>query len=198
MIDLVTRLRAEGESPVTGTNARVAGWAMRAFDTDRGMRAAFTILRHRHQAACSLPRPSRKSRLRFLELRKSKPRPLGIAPFLPGRSRSKSSSRNGPYRGTARADGRTPRIRRLPGSAPSAGAAAARDRGQPAGKHDAFEQVVGDASSGSKPLSLDPVGQLRRAFIGHEIGDYRYFLQHFEAASRTAGRSFGSTPRAKL
>ena len=42
-----------------------------------------------------------------------------------------------------------------------AGAAAARDRGQPHGS-DAFEQVVSNASSGSKPLSLDPVGQLRQ------------------------------------
>jgi predicted outer membrane protein len=32
-----------------------------------------------------------------------------------------------------------------------------------------------------------PSGSFDRAFIGHEIGDYRYFLQHFEAASRTGG-----------
>jgi hypothetical protein len=25
------------------------------------------------------------------------------------------------------------------------------------------------------------------AFLRHEIGDYRYFVQHFEAASRTSG-----------
>src|SRR5271165_5473296 len=42
---------------------------------------------------CSLQRSLRKSRLRFLELRKSKSKPLGIAPFLPGRSRSRSSGR---------------------------------------------------------------------------------------------------------
>jgi predicted O-methyltransferase YrrM len=30
-------------------------------------------------------------------------------------------------------------------------------------------------------------GSFDRAFIGHEIGDYRYFLQHSEAASRTGG-----------
>ena len=49
----------------------------------------------------------------------------------------------------------------LPRSTPSAGAAAAGDHGQPTGSG-AFEQVVGNASSGSKPLSLDPVGQLRQ------------------------------------
>ena len=32
-----------------------------------------------------------------------------------------------------------------------------------------------------------PSGSFDRAFIRHEIGDYRYFLQHFEAASRTGG-----------
>ena len=32
-----------------------------------------------------------------------------------------------------------------------------------------------------------PSASFDRAFIRHEIGDYRYFLQHFEAASRTGG-----------
>ena len=39
------------------------------------------------------------------------------------------------------------------------------------------------------------------AFIRHEIGDYRYFLQHFEAASRTGGplvRQYASSEIANL
>ena len=32
-----------------------------------------------------------------------------------------------------------------------------------------------------------PSASFDRAFIRHEIGDYRHFLQHFEAASRTGG-----------
>jgi len=39
------------------------------------------------------------------------------------------------------------------------------------------------------------------AFIRHEIGDYRYFLQHFETASRTGGplvRQYATSEIAKL
>jgi hypothetical protein len=32
-----------------------------------------------------------------------------------------------------------------------------------------------------------PAAGFDSAFIHHEIGDYRYFLQHFEPASRTGG-----------
>jgi predicted outer membrane protein len=32
-----------------------------------------------------------------------------------------------------------------------------------------------------------PSASFDKAFIRHEVGDYRYFLQHFETASRTGG-----------
>ena len=57
----------------------------------------------------------------------------------------------------------------------------------PADWSGAFEQVVGNASSGSSHFRSIPSGSFDRAFIGHEIGDDRHFLQHFEAASRTGG-----------
>ena len=160
-MDLVTRLRAEGELPVTGTDAPLCrlGKASPLTRTEvwepRLQFCAIVITPH-----CSLQRSLRKSRLRFLELRKSKPKPLGIAPFLPGRSRSRSSSRIW----AASRNG----ARRRPHSASSAATwfsaisrrTAAGDLAPP-GSH-AFEQPVSNAPSSSKPLSLDPVGQLRQ------------------------------------
>ena len=161
-MDLLTPLRAEGKSPVTGTNAplcRLGNARLR-----HGQRYESRV--HNSAPSSSGHTARRSGRRAHLDcvswnFASLSPNRWGSRLSRLGGPNRDPAAGYGPYRGTARADGRSPRVRRLPRSAPSAGAAAAGDRGQPTGSG-AFEQVVSNASSGSKPLSLDPVGQLRQ------------------------------------
>ena len=126
------------------------------------MRAASTFLRHRHHAALLAAAVVALISIAFLETSQVLAQTAGDRAFLAWAVQIEIQQQDmGRIAERTRTDGRSPATRRLPRSTPSAGAAPGGDRGQPTGSG-AFEQVVSNASSGSKPLSLDPIGQLRQ------------------------------------
>lgn len=160
---------------------------MRAFDTDRGMRAAFTILRHRHQATLLAAAAVALISIAFLGTSQVLAQTAGDRAFLASavqieiqqqdmgriaerRAQTAAVREFGGYlvQRHQQAQQRLETVASRLGAAPSSKLSATHLRVQ---SH--FRSILS--------------GSFDRAFIGHEIGDYRYFLQHFEAASRTGG-----------
>jgi len=160
---------------------------MRAFDTDRGMRAAFTILRHRHQATLLAAAAVALISIAFLGTSQVLAQTAGDRAFLASavqieiqqqdmgriaerRAQTVAVREFGGYlvQRHQQAQQRLETVASRLGAAPSSKLSATHLRVQ---SH--FRSILS--------------GSFDRAFIGHEIGDYRYFLQHFEAASRTGG-----------
>ena len=160
---------------------------MRAFDTDRGIRAAFTILRHRHQATLLAAAAVALISIAFLGTSQVLAQTAGDRAFLAWAVQIEIQQQDMGRIAERRAQTAAVRefggylVQRHQQAQQRLETVASRLGAAPSSKLSATHLRVQSHFRSIPPGSFD------RAFIGHEIGDYRYFLQHFEAASRTDG-----------